>query len=133
MAKKIYPTDLHVGARVRQQRTSMGLSLAKLAEALGVTHQQIQKYETGVNRISASSLDQISKALGVPAGFFFEGIVDAHEATECTDFISDFLSTAEGVDLAKAFLRVRHAAVRRSIVSIVECIAAAEASEEVAS
>jgi transcriptional regulator with XRE-family HTH domain len=134
VTKAIDPTDVLVGRRVRLQRMSLGMSQTKLAEALGLTFQQVQKYERGVNRIGASRLEQIARILGVPAGFFFEGIVEeqgdgAGEAAA----ISTFLATAEGVQLIKAFLRLSNPSVRRSIITLVEDVAAAEPSTEVAS
>lgn len=134
MAKKIDPTDRLVGTRVRLQRISMGISQTKLAEALGVTFQQVQKYENGSNRISASRLDQIARTLSVQPGFFFEGLVEVRSAaTEEVNAVSDFVATAEGVRLMRGFLRISRASVRRSIIALVEDVAAAEAAEEGAS
>jgi transcriptional regulator with XRE-family HTH domain len=103
--------------------------MEKLGDALGVTYQQVQKYETGANRISASRLSQISQILQVPLAFFFEGAPALHEQPAGTreglspKHVSDFLATFEGLALIKAFTRVKEAKLRRSIVHLVEAIA----------
>src|SRR6202453_3302339 len=104
MIKAPNPIDKHVGARVRMRRLILGMSQGKLGEALGVTFQQVQKYEKGANRIGASRLQQISKILGAPPSFFFEGsptgatTPPGFEDTG-TAFVTDVLSTAEGLQL----------------------------------
>jgi transcriptional regulator with XRE-family HTH domain len=130
MLKKLpNPIDRHVGSRVRMQRMLAGVSQEKLGEALGLTFQQVQKYEKGTNRISASRLQQIAKMLGVPVAFFFEG-APAGEATgsgfadtASTTYIADFLSTSEGVQLSKAFVRIKNPRVRRRVIDLVEALA----------
>jgi transcriptional regulator with XRE-family HTH domain len=130
MLKKLpNPIDRHVGSRVRMQRMLAGVSQEKLGEALGLTFQQIQKYEKGTNRISASRLQQIAKMLGVPVSFFFEG-APAGEATAggfsdaaATAYVSDFLATSEGVQLSKAFVRIKSPRVRRRVIDLVEALA----------
>ncbi len=127
------PIDRHVGSRVRMRRMLIGMSQEKLGEALSLTFQQIQKYEKGANRISASKLQQIAKILGVPVEFFFEG-APVGEAPASGGFaempspsyVSDFLSTSEGVQLTKAFVRIKDARVRRRIVDLVAAIAGDE-------
>ncbi|TCR68909.1 helix-turn-helix transcriptional regulator [Bosea sp. BK604] len=131
MIKKVpNPIDRHVGSRVRMRRMLAGISQEKLGEALGLTFQQIQKYEKGANRISASRLQQIAKKLDVPVSFFFDGAPsgDATSATGFSDssstaYISDFLATSEGVQLTKAFVRIKSGRVRRRIVDMVEALA----------
>jgi transcriptional regulator with XRE-family HTH domain len=130
MLKKVpNPIDRHVGSRVRMRRMLAGVSQEKLGEALGLTFQQVQKYEKGANRISASRLQQIAKMLEVPVAFFFEGAPsgDAPEGgfadMAATTYVSDFLSTTEGVQLTKAFVRIKSARVRRRLVDLVEAIA----------
>lgn len=131
MIKKVpNPIDRHVGSRVRMRRMLAGISQEKLGEALGLTFQQIQKYEKGANRISASRLQQIAKKLEVPVSFFFDGAPggDATPAAGFADspstaYISDFLATSEGVQLTKAFVRIKSGRVRRRIVDIVEALA----------
>ncbi|MGL5361452.1 MAG: helix-turn-helix domain-containing protein [Bosea sp. (in: a-proteobacteria)] len=124
------PIDKHVGGRVRMRRMLAGISQEKLGEALGLTFQQVQKYEKGTNRISASRLQQIGKMLGVPAAFFFEDAPAGEligqgfsEATPST-YVSDFLATSEGVQLNKAFVRIKDPRVRRKIVELVEALGA---------
>jgi transcriptional regulator with XRE-family HTH domain len=117
LAKKApNPTDKHVGSRVRMRRMMLGMSQEKLGDSLGLTFQQIQKYEKGTNRISASRLQQISHILQVPAAFFFEG-------APSPAYVSDFLATADGLALTKAFMRIEDSKLRRRIVDLVEQIA----------
>ena len=131
MAKKApNPTDKHVGARVRMRRMMLGMSQEKLGDALGLTFQQVQKYEKGANRIGASRLQQISHILQVPVSFFFEGApnVSAHATTSLSEapspaYVSDFLATSDGLSLTKAFMRIKSAKLRRRIVDLVEQIA----------
>ena len=96
MRKSPDPTDKHVGSRVRMRRLMLGVSQTKLADALGITFQQFQKYEKGVNQISASKLQQISEFLQVPIPFFFEGLPDpsntAKPATGSLDHVSEFIA-----------------------------------------
>lgn len=107
-----------------------GLSQEKLGEALGLTFQQIQKYEKGSNRISASRLQQISRRLEVPVSFFFDG-APSEDAPPNPGFpgsathseLSDFLATSEGVQLTKAFVRIKSGRVRRRILDLVEAMA----------
>lgn len=130
MLKKLpNPIDRHVGSRVRMQRMLAGISQEKLGEALGLTFQQVQKYEKGTNRISASRLQQIAKMLGVPVSFFFEGAPAGDVATggfadaSATTYVADFLSTSEGVQLSKAFVRIKNPRVRRRVIDLVEALA----------
>ncbi len=127
------PIDRHVGARVRMRRLLVSMSQERLGEALGITFQQIQKYEKGANRIGASRLQQIAKILGVPVEFFFEGapsgdIVMAVGFGELpqSNFVSDFMATSEGVQLTRAFVRISDAQVRRRLIDLVEALAASQ-------
>jgi transcriptional regulator with XRE-family HTH domain len=126
------PVDRYVGSRVRMRRIMLGMSQEKLGEALGLTFQQIQKYEKGTNRVGASRIQQISEILQVPVSFLFEGgpsgIVRADNSAEEVSpaYISDFLATSEGLALTRAFTRIGDAKLRRSIVDMVELIAARE-------
>jgi transcriptional regulator with XRE-family HTH domain len=131
MAKKApNPTDKHVGARVRMRRMMLGMSQEKLGDALGLTFQQVQKYEKGANRIGASRLQQIAEILQVPVSFFFEGAPSApgHSgsggASEAPSpaYVSDFLATSDGLALTKAFMRIKNPKLRRRIVDLVEQI-----------
>jgi transcriptional regulator with XRE-family HTH domain len=130
MLKKLpNPIDRHVGSRVRMQRMLAGVSQEKLGEALGLTFQQVQKYEKGTNRISASRLQQIAKMLGVPVAFFFEGAptgdppAGGFAEMPATTYVADFLATSEGVQLSKAFVRIQNPRVRRRVIDLVEALA----------
>ena len=127
------PIDKHVGSRVRMRRMMLGMSQEKLGNNLGLTFQQVQKYEKGTNRIGASRLQQISTILQVPVSFFFEGAPDmpgrapiGMEAPSPT-YVSDFLATSDGLALTKAFMRIADTKLRRRIVDLVEQIAGEEA------
>jgi transcriptional regulator with XRE-family HTH domain len=122
--------DKHVGNRVRMRRMMLNMSQSDIGGALGISFQQIQKYEKGTNRISASRLQQISKVLQVPVPFFFEGLasLESHPKSvlqaQIPDDITELLATRDGLALAKAFGRIKNAGVRRQIVGLVEDIAA---------
>jgi transcriptional regulator with XRE-family HTH domain len=123
------PIDKHVGSRVRMRRMMLSMSQEKLGDALGLTFQQVQKYEKGTNRIGASRLQQISNILQVPVEFFFEGAPSLHGSGAGTkdaasaSYVSDFLATSEGLSLTRAFTRIKEAKLRRRIVDLVEEIA----------
>src|SRR5690349_19188534 len=130
LAKKApNPTDKHVGSRVRMRRMMLGMSQEKLGDSLGLTFQQIQKYEKGSNRIGASRLQQISHILQVPVAFFFEGAPNLHGSTDrmkeapSPSYVSEFLATPEGLALTKAFMRITEPKLRRRIVDVVAEIA----------
>jgi len=126
------PVDKYVGSRVRMRRIMLGMSQEKLGEALGLTFQQVQKYEKGTNRIGASRLQQISHILQVPVAFFFEGAPnlqgqgDGLREAPSPAYVSDFLATSEGLSLTKAFTRIKEPKLRRRIVDLVEQIAGEE-------
>jgi transcriptional regulator with XRE-family HTH domain len=113
----------------------MKMSQEKLGDALGLTFQQVQKYEKGTNRIGASRLQQISKTLNVPPSFFFEGAPTSSGEPqqgfqeEGSQFVVDFLATAEGLHLNRSFARIRDAKVRKRIVELVAALAEAEDAE----
>lgn len=122
------PVDRHVGSRVRMRRMLIGMSQEKLGAALGITFQQIQKYEKGTNRIGASRLHQIARVLGVPIEFFYEGAPQIEGATGMAEspspaYVADFLSTAEGLDLMKAFMGIKERRIRRRLVDLVRVLA----------
>jgi transcriptional regulator with XRE-family HTH domain len=137
MAKKApNPIDKHVGSRVRMRRMMLGMSQEKLGDALGLTFQQVQKYEKGTNRIGASRLQQISQILQVPVAFFFEGApviasdyqpASGMQEAPSPAYVSDFLATSDGLSLTKAFMRIKDAKLRRRIVDLVQQIAGEEA------
>jgi transcriptional regulator with XRE-family HTH domain len=134
MAKKLPNLiDEHVGARVRMRRTMLGMSQEKLGEALGITFQQVQKYEKGTNRISASRLLHLSHLLQVSMPFFFEGApqVPGHPedigvVAPSPAYVSEFLASSDGLALIEAFRRIEQPQLRRSIVRLVEEVAGDE-------
>ena len=136
MAKKApNPIDKHVGSRVRMRRMMLSMSQEKLGDALGLTFQQVQKYEKGTNRIGASRLQQIAVILQVPVSFFFEGAPTSptpggHQSgmgeAPSPAYVSDFLATSDGLSLTKSFMRIKNSKLRRRIVDLVEQIAGEE-------
>jgi transcriptional regulator with XRE-family HTH domain len=131
-ARKANLVDTHVGARVRLRRMLLGMSQEKLGESLGLTFQQVQKYEKGVNRIGASRLFELAQILGVPIQFFYDEL--SHASTDALpapgfgerpaeSYVVDFLSTREGLELNKAFVRITDAKVRRSVIDLVRSLA----------
>ena len=122
------PVDLHVGARVRMRRKFLGMSQEGLAETIDLTFQQVQKYERGSNRISASKLWEIAKALKAPVAYFFEvygenEAVEGFSESESEQFVHGFLMTTEGIELAEAFPRIRNPKFRRRILDLVRALA----------
>ena len=118
--KRPNPVDEHVGRRVRMRRLMLGKSQTDIADALGLTFQQVQKYEKGSNRVSASRLQHISQILQVPVAFFFEGAPGGSDGTaESPSYVNEFLATSDGLALAKAFMRIEDAKLRRLIVHLV--------------
>lgn len=136
-SRRANPLDLHVGSRVRLQRMLLGMSQEKLGEQLGLTFQQIQKYEKGINRIGASRLFDLARVLGVSVQFFYdEAPGSATEsrvaaaapgfADKADSYVVDFLGSREGIELNKAFVRITDPKVRRSVVDLVRAIAEGE-------
>ena len=130
------PVDIIVGKNVRTLRAKRRISQLELGEALGLTFQQIQKYEKGTNRVGASRIQQISEILQVPISFLFEGspvtgIPRTEGLSEAPSpaYVSDFLATSEGLALIRAFTRITDAKLCRSIVDLVEQIASREAPD----
>jgi transcriptional regulator with XRE-family HTH domain len=122
------PIDKHVGSRVRMRRLLVGMSQEKLGTALGITFQQIQKYEKGSNRIGASRLQEIAGILGVQVSYFFEdaageAMQEGFGEKKGGDYIADFVSSSDGLQLAKAFMRITDPKVRRRIVDLVAALA----------
>ena len=129
--KRPNPTDVYVGSRVRMRRKMLGLSQEKLGEKLGITFQQIQKYEKGTNRVGASRLQNISSILNVPVSFFFEDAPGEHATTaggmaeaSSSNYVVDFLSSSEGLQLNRAFVKISDGKVRRKVVELVKALAA---------
>ncbi len=134
--KRPNPIDIHVGGRVRLGRMLVGMSQESLGDRMGLTFQQIQKYEKGVNRIGASRLFQLSQVLGVPVQFFFEGaptdgqssVAESDPDTEA--FIFEFLNSREGLELNRAFVRISDSKVRRTLVELVRTLGEAIAPSD---
>jgi transcriptional regulator with XRE-family HTH domain len=124
------PIDAHVGSRLGMRRMMLGMSQEKLGEAFGVTFQQVQKYERGVNRMGASRLQQAADILGVAVPFFFEAPVGGPYKPDgrapSPTYIDDFVSSSDGLRLAKAFMRIENAEMRRQIVTLVREIAGSD-------
>jgi transcriptional regulator with XRE-family HTH domain len=120
------PMDKHVGGRVRMRRLMLGLSQEKVADALGLTFQQVQKYEKGTNRISASRLHQLASILQVPIPIFFDDAPQQSARSQgkaaSPNYVDDFLATHDGLTLTRAFMRI-DSKLRRRIVRLVEQLA----------
>jgi transcriptional regulator with XRE-family HTH domain len=131
--RRANPIDVHVGSRVRMRRMLLGMSQEKLGELLGLTFQQVQKYEKGTNRIGASRLFELSKILAVPVQYFYEDApaLDGAESRPgfaepgegATEYVVDFVGSREGIELNKAFLRITDPKVRRSVIELVRNLA----------
>ena len=120
------PTDKYVGSRVRMRRLMLGMSQGALADQLGITFQQVQKYEKGTNRISASRLQGMCHILQVQVPFFFDGApqIAGHSGkgakAPSPAYVSDFLASSDGLKLVRAFTQIADAQLRRSLVRLVE-------------
>lgn len=127
--KRPNPIDVHVGSRIRLRRNMIGMSQEKLGELLGITFQQIQKYEKGSNRVGASRLQAISSILSVPVAFFFEDAPGQQPSAAgfgeetSANYVVDFLNSAEGLQLSRAFVRIGDPKVRRRIIDLVKSLA----------
>lgn len=122
------PVDVHVGARVRIRRQVMKMSQERLGDQLGVTFQQVQKYERGSNRIGASRLWRLAQVLEVPISYFFEGLNEDIESGEFAEneqmpLVYDFINSTDGVALAKAVTQIENKAVRRQILELARSLA----------
>lgn len=123
-----HPVDVHVGARIRERRKQLGLSQQSLADSLGLTFQQVQKYERGTNRVSSSKLWDVARTLQASVSYFFEHLTggggEARGAAEDgAEYRHDFIMTAEGSELAKAFPRISNRKVRRQVLELVRTLA----------
>lgn len=134
--RRANPIDAHVGQRVRLRRMLLGMSQERLGEQLGLTFQQVQKYEKGVNRIGASRLFDLAHVLGVPIQFFYEelpggttaqGMAAGFADRPGEPYVADFLTSRDSVELNKAFARIQDPRVRRTIVDLVRSLAGEEA------
>jgi transcriptional regulator with XRE-family HTH domain len=138
-SRKPNPVDIHVGGRVRFRRMLLGMSQEKLGERLGLTFQQVQKYEKGINRIGASRLFDLSHVLGVPVQFFYDEAPAAYEHTpsrevgfaerQTESYITEFLNTRDGLELNKAFVKITDGRQRRAIVDLVRSLAGEDLSK----
>ena len=122
------PVDVHVGDRIRRRRRALGISQDKLAEALGLTFQQVQKYERGANRVSASKLYQVARALHAPIPYFFDGLPDPARATgveegEATPFVHEMPLTPEEREFASWLSRIESRRVRKRLLELVRTLA----------
>lgn len=130
--KQANPIDAQVGNRVRLRRMLVGMSQEKLGEMLGLTFQQVQKYEKGVNRIGAGRLYQVAHILSVPISYFYEDVADrqadnlAVANDRGTPPVMEFLSSGEGLQLALAFMRIKEQKVRKRVIDLVKSIADGE-------
>ncbi|MCR5878036.1 helix-turn-helix domain-containing protein [Phenylobacterium sp. J367] len=117
------PIDRHVGLRIRMRRKELGVSQEKLAESIGLTFQQIQKYERAANRVSASKLWEMARALSTSVAYFYEGLAgETAQPAAPRESARDFLLTPEGMELASAFPRIGEARVRRKILELVRAM-----------
>ena len=135
--KQASPIDVQVGTRVRLRRMLIGMSQEKLGEMLGLTFQQVQKYEKGVNRIGAGRLFQVAHILGVPIDYFYEGVNSVSE--EAPGFaepggtsppVMEFLSSGEGLQLSLAFMKIKDPKVRKRVLDLVKSLSDGEEPQE---
>jgi transcriptional regulator with XRE-family HTH domain len=131
--KQANPIDIQVGNRVRIRRMLIGMSQERLGDLLGLTFQQVQKYEKGVNRIGAGRLFEVSRILNVPVDFFYEGVnatpgqPGAGEAEGAP--VMEFVSSGEGLQLSLAFMKIKDAKVRKRVLDLVKSLAEEEAEK----
>ena len=129
MTKKANPIDAQVGNRVRIRRMLIGMSQEKLGDLLGLTFQQVQKYEKGVNRIGAGRLFEIARILGVPIDFFYDGVASSAEnLASATPPVMEFVSSGEGLQLSLAFMKIKDPKVRKRVLDLVKSLADEEES-----
>ncbi len=133
--KKPNPIDIHVGSRLRLRRMMLGISQEKLGDRLGLTFQQIQKYEKGTNRIGASRLFTLAQVLDVNVQFFFDEFVSSgengangqHAQPEKESYVLEFLNSREGLELNRAFVQIPDQKVRRKLIDLVRAMAQEDA------
>lgn len=129
--KRPNPIDIHVGSRIRLRRNMLGMSQERLGEALGITFQQIQKYEKGTNRVGASRLQAISSVLGAPVSYFFEDAPGMPNQSASgmaednpTNYVVDFLNSAEGLQLNRSFVKITDSRIRKRVIELVKALSA---------
>lgn len=124
--------DSYVGARIRTRRQQLGMSQERLADQIGVTFQQVQKYEKGINRIGASRLQRIADVLRASPSFFFEQedseplTLRGLDLSANADPVAEFLQSKEGLALNRAFLKITDRNVRETVIALVKAMAQAE-------
>jgi transcriptional regulator with XRE-family HTH domain len=135
--KQASPIDVQVGTRVRLRRMLIGMSQEKLGEMLGLTFQQVQKYEKGVNRIGAGRLFQVAHILGVPIDYFYEGVNGVSEGAPGfaepgagSPPVMEFLSSGEGLQLSLAFMKIKDPKVRKRVLDLVKSLSDGEEPAE---
>jgi transcriptional regulator with XRE-family HTH domain len=135
--KQASPIDVQVGTRVRLRRMLIGMSQEKLGELLGLTFQQVQKYEKGVNRIGAGRLFQVAHILGVPIDYFYEGVNGTSEGAPgfsepgaSSPPVMEFLSSGEGLQLSLAFMKIKDPKVRKRVLDLVKSLSDGEEPQE---
>ena len=127
VTKKANPIDGQVGNRVRIRRMLVGMSQERLGDLLGLTFQQVQKYEKGINRIGAGRLFEIARILDVPVGFFYDGVDGAADGlSEASAPVMEFVSSSEGLQLSLAFMKIRDPKVRKRVLDLVKSLAEEE-------
>jgi transcriptional regulator with XRE-family HTH domain len=128
--KRLSPLDAEVGGRIRVRRAFIGMSQEKLGELLGLSFQQVQKYEKGVNRIGAGRLWQAARILGVPITYFYEGLVDPDQEIAESDQVSAevmrFVASREGMQLTLGFMRIKEPGVRKRVLDLTRSLAQGE-------
>jgi transcriptional regulator with XRE-family HTH domain len=130
------PIDRHVGLRIRLRRRELGVSQERLADSIGLTFQQVQKYERAANRVSASKLWEVARALGTSVTYFYDGLsepVADPSGGEDDDTVQAFLLTPEGMEMAALFPQIRRSRVRRRLLELVRAMAEEEAAAAKAS
>lgn len=134
-----HPVDIHVGRRLRTKRTILGLSQEAVGKQIGVTFQQIQKYERGINRMGASRLYDFAKALGVQVSYFFEGFGDysldegaalGASEPETPGFEHEKVNNRETLEVMRAYYRIKNPSVRKRIVELIKAMAAEDGGDE---
>ena len=125
-----HPIDVHVGSRVKLRRNYLGMSQEKLGKAIGLTFQQVQKYEKGTNRVGASRLFELSQVLNVPISYFYEGAPASGPVGGLTEegekYDADPMSRRETIDLIRAYYAIDDATVRRRVLDLVRSMASQE-------
>jgi transcriptional regulator with XRE-family HTH domain len=118
------PIDRHVGLRIRMRRKELGISQEKLAESIGLTFQQVQKYERAANRVSASKLWEMARALNTSVAYFYEGLGEApgRGGGPARETVQEFLLTPEGMELAACFPKIHQPKLRRKILELVRTL-----------